>query len=72
MTWETPLSGNGEIQNYKLYYMEKGQDTEQVQSPSLPVGCIMLGRAFFLLVRFYLNFLKAASVHLPDRLNPLA
>ncbi|XP_010004196.1 PREDICTED: neogenin isoform X1 [Chaetura pelagica] len=29
ITWETPLSGNGEIQNYKLYYMEKGQDTEQ-------------------------------------------
>uniref|UniRef100_A0A663MD51 Neogenin 1 n=1 Tax=Athene cunicularia TaxID=194338 RepID=A0A663MD51_ATHCN len=29
VTWETPLSGNGEIQNYKLYYMEKGQDTEQ-------------------------------------------
>eukprot|EP00076_Gallus_gallus_P015493 XP_015134539.1 neogenin isoform X7 [Gallus gallus] len=27
--WETPLSGNGEIQNYKLYYMEKGQDSEQ-------------------------------------------
>ncbi|XP_064013296.1 neogenin isoform X3 [Pogoniulus pusillus] len=29
VSWETPLSGNGEIQNYKLYYMEKGQDTEQ-------------------------------------------
>ncbi|XP_046754864.1 neogenin isoform X2 [Gallus gallus] len=29
VTWETPLSGNGEIQNYKLYYMEKGQDSEQ-------------------------------------------
>ncbi|KFZ56814.1 hypothetical protein N338_01666, partial [Podiceps cristatus] len=29
VTWETPLSGNGEIQNYKLYYMEKGQETEQ-------------------------------------------
>ncbi|XP_051652337.1 neogenin isoform X9 [Manacus candei] len=29
VTWETPLSGNGDIQNYKLYYMEKGQDTEQ-------------------------------------------
>ncbi|XP_042680483.1 neogenin [Centrocercus urophasianus] len=29
ITWETPLSGNGEIQNYKLYYMEKGQDSEQ-------------------------------------------
>ncbi|XP_078189744.1 neogenin isoform X31 [Callithrix jacchus] len=27
--WETPLSGNGEIQNYKLYYMEKGTDKEQ-------------------------------------------
>lgn len=30
VTWETPLSGNGEIQNYKLYYMEKGTDKEQV------------------------------------------
>ncbi|XP_043836237.1 neogenin [Dromiciops gliroides] len=29
VTWETPLSGNGEIQNYKLYYMEKGADNEQ-------------------------------------------
>ncbi|KYO25269.1 hypothetical protein Y1Q_0009995 [Alligator mississippiensis] len=29
VTWETPLSGNGEIQNYKLYYMEKGTDNEQ-------------------------------------------
>ncbi|KAM7151132.1 neogenin isoform 6-T6 [Macrochelys suwanniensis] len=29
VTWDTPLSGNGEIQNYKLYYMEKGTDNEQ-------------------------------------------
>uniref|UniRef100_A0A8C5U8P7 Neogenin n=1 Tax=Malurus cyaneus samueli TaxID=2593467 RepID=A0A8C5U8P7_9PASS len=29
VSWETPLSGNGDIQNYKLYYMEKGQHTEQ-------------------------------------------
>ncbi|XP_066244635.1 neogenin isoform X6 [Saccopteryx leptura] len=29
VTWETPLFGNGEIQNYKLYYMEKGTDKEQ-------------------------------------------
>ncbi|XP_047592651.1 neogenin isoform X8 [Lutra lutra] len=29
VSWETPLSGNGEIQNYKLYYMEKGTDKEQ-------------------------------------------
>ncbi|XP_036074247.1 neogenin isoform X3 [Rousettus aegyptiacus] len=29
VTWETPLSGNGEIQNYKLYYMEKGTDREK-------------------------------------------
>ncbi|XP_064421842.1 neogenin 1a isoform X3 [Latimeria chalumnae] len=28
-TWETPLSGNGEIQNYKLYYMEQGTGIEQ-------------------------------------------
>ncbi|XP_058521434.1 neogenin isoform X6 [Ochotona princeps] len=29
VTWEKPVSGNGEIQNYKLYYMEKGTDKEQ-------------------------------------------
>ncbi|XP_070618749.1 neogenin isoform X4 [Erythrolamprus reginae] len=29
ITWGTPLSGNGEIQNYKLYYMEKGMENEQ-------------------------------------------
>uniref|UniRef100_A0A670JGZ8 Neogenin n=1 Tax=Podarcis muralis TaxID=64176 RepID=A0A670JGZ8_PODMU len=29
VSWATPLSGNGEIQNYKLYYMEKGADNEQ-------------------------------------------
>ncbi|XP_060231104.1 neogenin isoform X7 [Meriones unguiculatus] len=29
ITWETPLSGNGDIQSYKLYYMEKGTDKEQ-------------------------------------------
>ncbi|CAI5793016.1 neogenin isoform X2 [Podarcis lilfordi] len=29
ISWATPLSGNGEIQNYKLYYMEKGADNEQ-------------------------------------------
>uniref|UniRef100_A0A8C5RMS1 Neogenin n=1 Tax=Laticauda laticaudata TaxID=8630 RepID=A0A8C5RMS1_LATLA len=29
VTWGTPLSGNGEIQNYKLYYMEKGMENEQ-------------------------------------------
>ncbi|XP_061450737.1 neogenin isoform X3 [Rhineura floridana] len=29
ISWATPLSGNGEIQNYKLYYMEKGTDNEQ-------------------------------------------
>ncbi|XP_075064420.1 neogenin isoform X4 [Mixophyes fleayi] len=29
VSWETPLSGNGEIQNYKLYYMERGAGNEQ-------------------------------------------
>ncbi|XP_060115770.1 neogenin isoform X11 [Heteronotia binoei] len=29
ISWATPLSGNGEIQNYKLYYMEKETDNEQ-------------------------------------------
>lgn len=35
ITWETPLSGNGEIQNYKLYYMEKGADKEQVKDEAI-------------------------------------
>ncbi|KAM4676110.1 neogenin isoform 3-T3 [Discoglossus pictus] len=29
VSWETPLSGNGDIQSYKLYYMEKGAGNEQ-------------------------------------------
>ncbi|XP_063782551.1 neogenin isoform X11 [Pseudophryne corroboree] len=29
VSWETPLSGNGEIQNYKLYYMDRGAGNEQ-------------------------------------------
>ncbi|XP_053092526.1 neogenin isoform X7 [Pangasianodon hypophthalmus] len=29
LTWERPLTGNGEIQTYKLYYSEKGKDVEQ-------------------------------------------
>ncbi|XP_069480708.1 neogenin isoform X3 [Ambystoma mexicanum] len=29
VSWEKPLSGNGEIQSYKLYYMEKGAESEQ-------------------------------------------
>lgn len=39
VTWETPLSGNGDIQNYKLYYMEKGQHTEQVWGCCSHPGC---------------------------------
>ncbi|XP_048041537.1 neogenin 1a isoform X3 [Megalobrama amblycephala] len=29
LRWDMPLIGNGEIQNYKIYYMEKGMDNEQ-------------------------------------------
>eukprot|EP00062_Callorhinchus_milii_P002609 gi/632938936/ref/XP_007906972.1/ PREDICTED: neogenin isoform X2 [Callorhinchus milii] len=29
ITWEAPLSGNGPVVNYKLYYMEKGAVSEQ-------------------------------------------
>ncbi|KAI5100279.1 neogenin isoform X1 [Silurus meridionalis] len=29
LSWERPLTGNGEIQTYKLYYIEKGKDIEQ-------------------------------------------
>uniref|UniRef100_A0A8C2FLB1 Neogenin 1a n=1 Tax=Cyprinus carpio TaxID=7962 RepID=A0A8C2FLB1_CYPCA len=29
LSWDMPLTGNGEIQNYKIYYMEKGLDSEQ-------------------------------------------
>uniref|UniRef100_A0A8C1WIK6 Neogenin 1a n=1 Tax=Cyprinus carpio TaxID=7962 RepID=A0A8C1WIK6_CYPCA len=31
LSWDMPLIGNGEIQNYKIYYMEKGMDSEQDQ-----------------------------------------
>ncbi|TSK13442.1 Neogenin [Bagarius yarrelli] len=29
LTWERPLTGNGEIQSYKMYYSEKGKGVEQ-------------------------------------------
>lgn len=29
LTWERPITGNGEIQTYKLFYIEKGQESEQ-------------------------------------------
>ncbi|KAG5270541.1 hypothetical protein AALO_G00193850 [Alosa alosa] len=29
VSWDIPLTGNGEIQTYKLYHTAKGQDTEQ-------------------------------------------
>uniref|UniRef100_A0A8B9LGS2 Neogenin 1a n=1 Tax=Astyanax mexicanus TaxID=7994 RepID=A0A8B9LGS2_ASTMX len=29
LSWDKPLTGNGEIQSYKLYYMEKGLDNEK-------------------------------------------
>ncbi|KAI2648624.1 hypothetical protein H4Q32_018773 [Labeo rohita] len=29
LSWERPVTGNGEIQTYKLFYSEKGQDSEQ-------------------------------------------
>ncbi|XP_030630781.1 neogenin [Chanos chanos] len=29
LSWERPLTGNGEIQTYKVYYVERGQETEQ-------------------------------------------
>uniref|UniRef100_A0A672N6W7 Neogenin 1 n=1 Tax=Sinocyclocheilus grahami TaxID=75366 RepID=A0A672N6W7_SINGR len=29
LSWERPSTGNGEIQTYKLFYSEKGQDSEQ-------------------------------------------
>ncbi|XP_058622373.1 neogenin isoform X3 [Onychostoma macrolepis] len=29
LSWERPIIGNGEIQTYKLFYSEKGQDSEQ-------------------------------------------
>lgn len=33
VSWETPVTGNGEIQNYKIIYTAKGQDGEQVRLP---------------------------------------
>uniref|UniRef100_A0A8C1NM30 Neogenin 1 n=1 Tax=Cyprinus carpio TaxID=7962 RepID=A0A8C1NM30_CYPCA len=29
LSWERPSTGNGEIQTYRLFYSEKGQDSEQ-------------------------------------------
>nr|XP_055070582.1 neogenin 1a isoform X2 [Misgurnus anguillicaudatus] len=29
LSWDVPLTGNGEIQHYKIYYLEKGVDNEQ-------------------------------------------
>ncbi|XP_066503320.1 neogenin 1a isoform X2 [Hoplias malabaricus] len=29
LSWDKPLTGNGEIQNYKLYYMERGLGNEK-------------------------------------------
>ncbi|XP_073798605.1 neogenin isoform X13 [Danio rerio] len=29
LSWERPITGNGEIQTYKLFYIEKGQESEQ-------------------------------------------
>ncbi|XP_073725123.1 neogenin isoform X2 [Misgurnus anguillicaudatus] len=29
LSWERPVTGNGEIQTYKIFYSEKGQDSEQ-------------------------------------------
>lgn len=40
LTWERPVTGNGEIQNYKLYYTEKGQDSEQVRSVQI-LDCML-------------------------------
>uniref|UniRef100_A0AAR2IGR9 Neogenin 1b n=1 Tax=Pygocentrus nattereri TaxID=42514 RepID=A0AAR2IGR9_PYGNA len=34
LSWDKPLTGNGEIQNYKLYYMEKGLGNEKVSGLS--------------------------------------
>lgn len=34
LSWERPVNGNGDIQTYKLFYSEKGQDSEQVNSSS--------------------------------------
>lgn len=36
LRWDMPLIGNGEIQNYKIYYMEKGMDSEQVKADPTP------------------------------------
>lgn len=31
LSWDTPLTGNGDVLTYKVYYMEKGLDLEQVR-----------------------------------------
>lgn len=37
LSWDTPLTGNGDVLTYKVYYMEKGLDLEQVR-PSVMGG----------------------------------
>lgn len=32
LSWDKPLTGNGDIQNYKVYYMEKSLGNEKVDS----------------------------------------
>ncbi|KAL8197144.1 UNVERIFIED_CONTAM: putative aminophospholipid-translocase, partial [Gekko kuhli] len=44
ISWATPLSGNGEIQNYKLYYMEKETDNEQTLSKVLEHAIILIAK----------------------------
>ncbi|XP_056614326.1 neogenin 1a isoform X3 [Triplophysa dalaica] len=47
LSWDVPLTGNGEIQNYKVYYMEKGFGSEQdVEVNAL--SCTMTGLKKFM------------------------
>ncbi|GAA6109188.1 neogenin isoform X1 [Tachysurus ichikawai] len=51
LTWERPLTGNGEIQTYKLYYSEKGKDVEQ-DTDVLGLSYTMTGLKKFTLYSF--------------------
>lgn len=44
LSWDTPLTGNGEVLTYKLYYTDKSIGTEQVRLPGTHAVFILQAR----------------------------
>uniref|UniRef100_A0A8C8F4N8 Neogenin n=1 Tax=Oncorhynchus tshawytscha TaxID=74940 RepID=A0A8C8F4N8_ONCTS len=40
LSWDTPLTGNGDVLTYKVYFMEKGLDLEQVRPSVMDAGAL--------------------------------